>query len=88
MTDRTDRIPYDVTTRLETPLAGLAASLRQWEHGDDSKAYVRRAANRAMDSIDLMLAELYAMRARLSSEIRESDTAAAVRADRLLEGDG
>ena len=47
-------------------------------------AAVRRAANDAMDEIDLMLRELHAMRARLTGEIRQADDAAMARTSELL----
>lgn len=64
----------------------LAHALTLWAVRDDSRPEpeVRRAANRAMDSVDAMLAELHELRARLVSEIRASDDAAAERADQLL----
>jgi len=78
--------PYDVYARLEDPMGVLAFALGQWEDRDDSKAQpeVRRAANTAMDEIDVMLRELHAMRSRLTSEIRASDDASAARADAML----
>lgn len=78
--------PYDVHAKLEDPMGVLAVALAQWETRDDSKAQpeVRRAANTAMDTIDGMVRDLYAIRSRLVSEIRASDDAAAVRVDALL----
>jgi hypothetical protein len=86
MTDATDRIPWEVEARLREPLDDLARSLELWQGRDESKpqAHVRRAASKAVDAIDVMLRELHLMRARLVSEVRVSDDAAAVRADRLL----
>ena len=65
----------------------LAAALALWETRDDTIAQpdVRRAANRAMDAIDAMLAELYGARSRLVGEIRAADDIAAARVDALLE---
>ncbi len=76
----------DATGRLGDHLGVLGVALAQWAARDDSKAQpeIRRAANRALDSIDAMLAELYALRARLVSEVRGSDDLAARRADELL----
>lgn len=99
MTDATDRIPWDARTRLGEPLDTLAIALGRWEGRDETKAqpHVRRAANEAMDAIDVMLGELHLMRARLVSEIRVADDVSAARVDRLLaerrdaateEGDG
>lgn len=66
--------------------ATLAHALTLWAVRDDTRPQpeVRRAANTAMDAIDSALAELHALRARLVSEIRISDAAAATRADELL----
>jgi len=66
----------------------LSAALGQWEARDDSKpqAQVRQAANRAMDIIDKMLAELHQLRSRLTAEIRASDDATAARVDAMLVG--
>ena len=62
-----DRQPYDVYAKLQDPMGVLSIALGQWEDRDDSKAQpeVRRAANTAMDAIDLMVRELHAMRSRL-----------------------
>ena len=83
----TGRQPYHVHARLEDPMGVLAIALGQWEDRDETRPQpeVRRAANTAMDEIDLMLRELHAMRARLVSEIRASDDTSASRADALLE---
>lgn len=76
----------DATGRLGDQLGALGVALAQWAARDDSKPEpeIRRAANTAMDSVDAMLAELHALRARLVGEIRESDRLAAERADALL----
>jgi hypothetical protein len=76
----------DATSRLDGHLGVLGVALAQWAARDDSKAEsaVRRAANTAIDAIDAMLGELHALRARLVSEIRASDDAAAARVDALL----
>ena len=81
--------PYDVQAKLEDPMGVMAVALAQWETRDDSKAQpdIRRAANTAMDAIDEMLGELYAMRSRLVTEIRDSDDKAAVRCDAMLAGE-
>jgi hypothetical protein len=81
--------PYDVYARLQGPVDDLAIALGgQWETRDDSKAQpeVRLAANTAMDTIDAMVAELYAMRSRLVTEIRASDDATGRRVDAMLSG--
>jgi hypothetical protein len=72
------------------PLAARArklyAALDRWGTRDDTRAQpeVRRAANDAMDAIDAMVRELYAMRSRLVSEMRASDDATGRRVDALL----
>ena len=64
----------------------LAVALAQWMARDDTKAQpeIRRAANTAIDTIDNMLRELYELRARLVTETRQADDAAAARVDELL----
>jgi hypothetical protein len=76
----------DRTYDLLCHLNDLDAALAQWEGRDDTKPQpeVRRAANTAMDAMDGMLRDLYAMRSRLAGEIRDSDDAAAARADAML----
>lgn len=89
---RYDQIPPerrtigDVTSRLDGHLGVLGVGLAQWMARDDTKAEpeARRAANRAMDALDAMLAELHQLRVRLGGEIRESDDATARRVDALL----
>jgi hypothetical protein len=78
----------DATGRLDDHLGVLGVALAQWMARDDSRAEpeVRRAASTAMDAIDAMLAELHQLRARLVTEIRANDDAAAARADALLAG--
>jgi hypothetical protein len=87
-----DQVPHghrtigDATGRLDGHLGVLGVALAQWMARDDTKAQpaIRQAANTAMDATDAMLAELHQLRARLVSEIRESDDLAAERADALL----
>ena len=78
--------PYDVYAKLEDPMGVLSIALGQWEDRDDTKPCpeARRAANKAMDTIDAMMRELHAMRARLVGEIRVSDDASAARVDAML----
>lgn len=78
--------PYDVYAKLEDPMGVLSVALVQWEDRDDSKPQpeVRQAANKAMDQIDSMIAELHRMRSRLIVEMRDSDDATAARVDALL----
>ncbi len=87
MTETVPRQPYDVHAKLEDPMGVLAVALAQWMARDDTRPQpeVRAAANTAMDAIDGMLRELHLMRARLVSEIRESDDAAVARVEVLLE---
>ena len=82
-----DRIPWDVSARLGEPLNDLARSLELWQDRDDTKTqpHVRRAASKAVDAMGTMLRELHLMRARLISEIRDSDDRGAWRTDALLE---
>jgi hypothetical protein len=82
-TSVTDQFAAD---RLAIQNGILQAALTGWSRRDDSQPQpeVRRAANKAMDTIDVMLRELRELRARLVSEIRASDDAAAARADALL----
>lgn len=58
--------PYDVRARIESPAVVLGAALDLWQVRDDAKPQpeVRKAANKAMDAIDAMLASLHAMRSR------------------------
>jgi hypothetical protein len=74
------------TARLDGRNAALAGALARWAARDDTKADpgARVAANTAMDEIDAMLAELHALRSRLTREIRDSDDATAARVDALL----
>ncbi len=76
----------DATGRLGERNGVLGVALAQWMARDDSKPgpAARRAANTAMDTIDAMVRELHALRARLADEIRDSDDTTATRADALL----
>ena len=87
MTGDPDRIPWDTGARLREPLDDLDRSLDLWYGRDESRpqAHVRRAASKAVDAMDVMLRELHLMRARLVSEIRAADDAAAERADGMLD---
>jgi len=87
MTDAPDRISWDTEARLQEPLDDLARSLYLWygRDGSKSRAHVRRAASKAVGKIDEMLRELYLMRARLVSEVREFDDLAMVRSGEMLE---
>ena len=78
--------PYDVYAKLEDLMGVLSIALGQWERRDETRPQpeVRRAANKAVDAIDAMLGELYALRSRLLDEMRDSDDATAARGDALL----
>jgi hypothetical protein len=84
--DPTGRGLDDATGRLGDQLGVLGVALAQWAARDDSRAdaAIRRAANSAMDALDSMLGELYALRARLVGEVRASDALAVARADAML----
>jgi hypothetical protein len=76
----------DFTSRLDEHNGVLGIALAQWMARDDTKAQpaIRQAANTAMDQVDAMLSELHALRARLVSEIRDSDDASDARVGALL----
>jgi hypothetical protein len=78
----------DVAGQLEDRAEELGFALGEWAYRDSAadRAAARRAANRAMDAIDAMLTQLYALRQALVSEIRDADDATAARADALLAG--
>jgi hypothetical protein len=78
------------TTTLTDQLGALGAALDLWQLRDDTRPQpeVRRAANTAMDAIDAMLADLHALRSRLTGEMRASDDATAARVDALLAARG
>ena len=80
------RQPYDVYSHLEDPMGVLAFALGRWEDRDDTQAqpHVRQAASTAMDAIDAMVKDLYAMRERLAGEIRASDDANGARVDAMI----
>jgi hypothetical protein len=77
MTTATDTIQAGQSYDLQSHLNDLDAALALWEDRDDTKPqpHVRQAANTAMDAIDAMVRDLYAMRSRLIGEIRASDEA-------------
>jgi len=82
---------YDVYGKLEDPLGVLSVNLAVWEVRDPAASIpqpeIRTAANKAMDSIDIMLRELYAMRLRLIDEMRQHDDLAMIRTEELLRRD-
>jgi len=67
----------------------LGVALTVWQTRDDSKpqAEIRRAANTAMATIDIMLAALHALRSQLVSEIRKADAQAVPRVIFEQQGD-
>jgi hypothetical protein len=76
----------DALSPIRSNVEDLGAALATWGTRDDARPCpaARRAANDAMDAIDGALAVLHALRARLITEIRQSDDASAARADALL----
>lgn len=60
----------------------LGMHLAWWEQRESliATGHVRESANKALDAIDTMLAELHGLRARLAGEMRASDDAAMKRA--------
>jgi hypothetical protein len=79
--------PYDSPlSALRNNVENLGAWIAIWEARSEPDAHARRCANDAIDAIDTMLRDLYTVRARLVDEIRASDDATAIRADKLLAG--
>jgi hypothetical protein len=66
--------------------AALNVALDTWAQRDDSRPQpeVRTAANTAMDTIDVLLRDIYELRDRLTGEIKQSDDASMARAEALL----
>lgn len=58
----------------------------RWQRRDSDRADAgaRRAASRAVDAIDQLLAELHRTRSQLVGEVRRADDAANAHADALL----
>jgi hypothetical protein len=69
---------------LRSHVDDLAIWITIWLHRSEPDAHARRCASDAVDAIDGAIKELHKVRARLISEIRASDDATAVRADKLL----
>jgi hypothetical protein len=67
-------------------IEALSAFLNLWIQRDDSRAQpdIRRAGSGAVEAIDALTRELYALRSRLVGEIHASDDATAARVDALL----
>jgi hypothetical protein len=77
--------PYDEPmSALRENTENLATWLAIWEHRKEPDAFARRCASDAVDAVDAMLRDLYLIRGRLTSEIRQADDATAARADALL----
>ncbi len=78
--------PAEVHAAFARALGALTDALDLWAARDDARPQpeVRRAANTAMDEIDAMVRELYAMRSRLVTETRAADDAAGRRVDAML----
>jgi hypothetical protein len=79
----------DALSTIRGHVDDLGAWLRIWENRSEPDAHARRCASDAVDAVDAvdaMLRQLYLVRGRLTSEIRNSDATAA-RADELLRVD-
>jgi len=77
--------PYDAPlSAIREHAEDLGAWLAIWENRKEPDAFARRCASDAVDAIDAMLRDLYLVRGRLTSEIRQADDATAARADTLL----
>jgi uroporphyrinogen-III decarboxylase len=79
-------MPGAAARRLENLASFLADSVAAWAMRDDTRPQpeMRRAANDAVDTIDAMTRELYAVRCQLLGEMRVSDDAAMARSAALL----
>lgn len=68
----------DPMTSLRERTSVLGVALVQWADRGTArdKAAARRAGTTAVDTIDGLLRDLYALRGRLSREIRQADDAA------------
>lgn len=71
---------------LRADVDALCADLDVWADRDDSRpqADVTKAGHDAVDRLDRITRDLYAIRSRLVGEIRTSQDAAAARTDALL----
>jgi len=80
--------PYDAPlSALREHVEDLGAWLGIWENRKEPDAFARRCASDAVVALDAMLREIYLVRGRLTSEIRQADDATAARADALLRVD-
>jgi hypothetical protein len=86
MDDRETQAAQVAVEAIHQHVGQLDAALATWDARDDTRPCpaARHAANDAMDAIDGALQKLYALRARLTGEIRASDDASARRVDELL----
>jgi hypothetical protein len=76
---------YDTElSQLRNNVENLATWLAIWEARKEPDAFARRCVSDAVDAIDAALRDLYQVRGRLTSEIRQADNATAARADTLL----
>lgn len=69
---------------IRSTAAGLGSWLAIWSARREPDAFARRAASDAVGGIDVALAALYRVRARLITETRRADDEAAARADARL----
>jgi hypothetical protein len=69
---------------IHSSVDSLGPWLAIWSARAEPDAHARRCASDAIDAIDAALAALHRVRARLVSEVRQADDAAADRADALL----
>jgi hypothetical protein len=68
----------DLTASLRDRAGILCAALEQWADPGTRRdeAATRRAGHDALDAVDALLRDLYALRGRLAKEIRQADDAA------------
>ena len=85
MTGQPGPDPFDrALSAIHTHVDNLGPWLAVWAARREPDAHARRCANDAMDAIDATLAALHGLRARLTTETRQADDAAAARVDALL----
>ena len=74
------------TNDLQRHVDRLEDALTVWASRDETRpqAGVRQAANIAVESIDALLRELYALRNGLLTEVRQADDVANARVDAML----
>ena len=77
--------PWDAAlSAIRSAVDDLGAWLAIWSARHEPDAHARRCASDAVGAIDAALTELHGIRARLISETRQADDAAAARVDVLL----